>query len=78
MRCPAARRCGLGFLETARFVGLDTQKTQFKLGGRPCEIHCPVNGMGIAVFAHQIGDLLARGPGGQNQRHLYPLTRRQP
>jgi hypothetical protein len=40
-------------LEAARFVGLDAQQAQLKLGRCPGEIHRPIDRMGIAVLVHQ-------------------------
>ena len=53
-------------LETARIVGLDAQQAQLKLGCHPREIHRLIDRMGIAILAHQVKNLLARGAGGQN------------
>ena len=62
-------------LEAARFVGLDAQQPQLKLGRGPGEIHRPIDRMGIAVLTHQPQDLLARFAGGENQGNLDTLAR---
>ena len=64
-------------LETARVVRLDPQQAQLQLGRRPCQIHGPVDGMGIAILVHQSDDLFPGFARGQNQRNLDPLTRTQ-
>ncbi len=46
-------------LEAARFVGLDAQQAQLKLGRGPGEIHRPIDRTGIAILIHQTQDLFA-------------------
>ncbi len=69
-------------LEAPRFVGLDAEEPQLKLGRGPHQLHRPIDCRGIGVFAQQAQDLLPGCRGGQNHRnpdslpgaHAQPMT----